>query len=213
MIMLRFRNFKKAYFNKLIIEIENVDLEKGVYWIRGSNGSGKSTLLKSVAGMIPFEGEISLFGLPNTTKNAMAYRKMVNYSDAEPLYPEYLKGIDLISFYRSINKTPSRKSIDELLERFKMKDAYLDPIGSYSSGMKKKLALILAFIGSPKLILLDEPLVALDYDAVKVVKELIVEFTSIGSSVLFTSHQEFENEVLFELQVLVIENNKLISTK
>ncbi|HTE24545.1 ATP-binding cassette domain-containing protein, partial [Flavitalea sp.] len=61
--MLIFQNFKKAYNRETVIGIENLFLDSGVYWIKGENGTGKSTLLKSIAGLIPFEGQISLAGV------------------------------------------------------------------------------------------------------------------------------------------------------
>ena len=90
--MLQFNNFRKSYGYHPILQIESLTIEPGIYWIKGVNGSGKSTLLKSIGGFLFFEGEILLNNV-NVKKEGVAYRKMVNIADAEPIYPEFLTTI------------------------------------------------------------------------------------------------------------------------
>ena len=162
--MLTFNQFKKSYHNELIVGIENLSLAPNVYWIIGENGSGKSTLLKCIAGVIPYQGNISCDSIFNNAKDRQSFRKIVNYAEAEPQYPEFLKGIDLIQFYKKA-KGASDEQIAILMSKLEVKSFAYRRIGEYSSGMLKKLSLALAFIGNPRLILLDEPLITLDKDA------------------------------------------------
>src|SRR5665213_1026700 len=81
--MLTFHQNKKSYNNEVIVEIENLSLSTGIYWIMGENGSGKSTLLKSIAGLVPYDGDISFQGLFINNKDRQSFRKIVNYAEAE----------------------------------------------------------------------------------------------------------------------------------
>ena len=146
-----FSQYKKLYNNELVIEIESLSLSSGVYWILGENGSGKSTLLKCIAGLIPYNGDISFQDISNKKKNNQLFRKLVNYAEAEPQYPEFLRGNDLIEFYKKA-KSATNEQAAYLRDKLEVKFASTK-IGEYSTGMIKKLSLALAFMGNPRLIL------------------------------------------------------------
>src|SRR5687768_4732769 len=95
--MLRINNFEKRYNDELIIAIEKLEFDHGIYWIKGENGSGKSTLFKSLAGLIPFRGTINFENI-DLVAHPVEYRKIVNFAEAEPLYPGFLTAKDLIRF-------------------------------------------------------------------------------------------------------------------
>ena len=136
---------------------------------------------------------------------------MVNYSEAEPLYPDFLNGRELIKFYVATKKGNIHECMRHA-EQLQLQHALQKQTGAYSSGMLKKLSLILAFAGNPKWILLDEPLITLDTDAVQVVLQLIEQAYQQGISFLLTSHQDvaFPHHNL-PLQTLYIKD-KTIST-
>ena len=161
--MLQLMNVKKNYGKHLVLEIPSLQLNTGIYWVKGANGSGKTTLLKMIAGLLPFEVEI-LFKNISLQNKPLDYRKNVSWAEAEPLFPAFMTGMDLIFLYRSIRKVP-QKAIDMLLELFTMTEYVNNAIGTYSAGMTKKLSLVLAFIGDSPLVVLDEPLITLDPEA------------------------------------------------
>lgn len=206
--MLTFNQYKKSYNNELIVEIEKRILDEGVYWILGENGSGKSTLLKCIAGIVPYEGNISCYGISNNNKDRQSFRKIVNYAEAEPQYPEFLKGMDLIQFYKK-TKGASNEQITTLLNILGVKSFASRKIGEYSSGMVKKLSLALAFMGNPRLVLLDEPLITLDKDATDATLHLIKEYEANGVSVILTSHQEFNRNTGINFKKLQLINHQL----
>ncbi|OQP42780.1 hypothetical protein A4H97_11490 [Niastella yeongjuensis] len=188
--MIHLQQVQKKYDQKLILNVPEFKLDKGIYWIYGLNGSGKTTFLKIIAGMIPFDGEAHINTI-SLKKNGVNYRKLVSFAEAEPVYPSYITGRDLVLFYQKIRKaTPSQ--IDRLIA-FSGLGPHLDnPIGTYSSGMVKRLSLLLAFIGNASFILLDEPLATLDTEAVHALPDLINEFRQqYGCSFIFSSHQPF----------------------
>ncbi len=199
--MIKIRNLKKSYTANLILEISDLTLADGLFWVKGLNGSGKSTLLKIIAGIIPFEGDVEINSI-NLHKNPTEYRRLVNYVEAEPLYPPFLAGSNLISFFNKTRDGTKAES-DKLISQFGISSFIKNPIGTYSSGMIKKLSLVLAFIGSPAYILLDEPLVTIDKESVPILFELIKEFSGKKVNFLFTSHQAFDltDLVISELEV------------
>src|SRR5689334_16178065 len=96
--MLHLRQYKKAYGPEPVLEIEDLKLAAGIYWLKGENGAGKTTLLKSIAGLIPFEGEIGVTNL-GLRQQRKLYTKAVSFAEAEPVFPAFLSGSDLQQFY------------------------------------------------------------------------------------------------------------------
>lgn len=206
--MLYFTHFEKSYDTTPVISIPEFVLQDGIYWLQGENGSGKTTLLKSIAGLIPFKGTIRIHDV-DIRKHRIQYRKWVNWADAEPVYPDFLTGSDLISFYQQTINADTKK-LNQIINSFGVNQFAHHKIGTYSSGMTKKLSLVLAFMGHPKWILLDEPLITLDTKAVDSCLSLIHSYNQQGVSFLITSHQSFLDAGLFNTQILRIENKKLV---
>ncbi|MFT7056625.1 MAG: ABC-2 type transport system ATP-binding protein, partial [Roseivirga sp.] len=153
--MLSLHQFEKSFGSQVILKIEDLSFVQGIHWVKGKNGSGKSTLFNCLAGLSPFKGEISFNDL-SLKKSAEQYKFKVNYSQSEPLFPAFLTGNEMINFFAKLKKAPSGQV--ELLTKQLSVKAYADqPCGTYSSGMTKKLSIVLAFLGQPELIILDEP--------------------------------------------------------
>lgn len=190
--MLQFDHVTKNYDRQQVLEISNLTLERKIYWLQGINGSGKTTFLSILAGQIPFDGDILLDGL-NLRLNPLPYRRLVRFAEAEPLYPDFITGSELISFFIEI-RNAAMVQTDMLINIFNMHRFLPQPIGTYSSGMVKKLSLLLAFIGKPALILLDEPLATLDEDSVHILPELISAYhKEFKTCFIFSSHQPFKS--------------------
>lgn len=95
--MLKLIDAKKSYNSQLILQVPILNLENGIYWVKGANGSGKSTFLKMVAALLPFEGDIVCNGI-SLKSDPLVYRQDVSWAQAEPLYPAFMSGMDLIFF-------------------------------------------------------------------------------------------------------------------
>jgi ABC-2 type transport system ATP-binding protein len=206
--MLKVKNFSKNYNNHTIVAVENLEIPEGIHWFKGINGSGKSTFFRSVAGIIPFEGEISWNNL-DIRKDAVSYRMLVNISEADPHYPDYLSGFDLLNFIAESKKAdPSQlKKLSEILG---VNVYWKSAIGTYSSGMLKKISLLSAFLGQPSLIMLDEPLITIDDRSVQIIYELVKEYAEKqGVSFLLSSHQDFRFESLSIKNMSLVQNQTI----
>ncbi len=202
--MLQILNYKKYYNDDLALSIPSLEIPTGIHWIKGKNGSGKTTFFKTLAGLIPFEGSICIKGNVDLKKNALQYRLLVNFAEAEPLYPDFLTAKDLIHFVAHAKKAPAQQK-EKLISTLAI-DGFLNhPCGTYSSGMLKKLSLVLAFLGKPSLIILDEPLTTIDDQTVEKVYELINFYRKqLHTTFLLSSHQSFDCSALpFDSSFLV----------
>lgn len=188
--MLAFEQYRKSYHGNLVLHIPQLLLPAGVYWLQGINGAGKSTLLRSIAGLLSFEGTIRV-EQKDVKKQRMAYLQTVNWLEAEPLYPSFLTGNELIRFYLDTKKG-DRQQTRLCAEALGVDKFGPQKVQTYSSGMTKKLAILLAFIGQPRLILMDEPLITLDATAMQTCMGLVKEAADKGVSFLMTSHQPFD---------------------
>ena len=206
--MLSITDFKKKYAGNQhpVLSIPELNVDAGIYWFKGENGSGKTSLFKSIAGLIPFEGTIVVNGF-NIIQHRMTYTKLVNYAEAEPVYPAFLTGTDLIEFYKH---TKGGSFPAALFESLGVEKFMHQKTATYSSGMLKKLSLVLGFMGNPQLILLDEPLIALDVAAVEALQLMILQFSRQAVSFLITSHQPLSSEVMEVATTFLLKGKMLL---
>ena len=202
--MLELEGLKKTYNSHLILDIKKLKLSAGIYWINGKNGSGKTTLMKILAGVIPFEGSVALHAV-DLIKEPIAYRRQINYSEAESLYPSFLTGKELLKFVQAARKD-SDINVQALIDIWGIRGFMNDRIETYSSGMIKKLSLALVFIGNTRLVLLDEPLITLEDSALPILFKLMSDRAKVGTSFLFTSHQSFPELEIPLIGKIMIEN-------
>lgn len=186
---------KKSYQDTPVLDIASLQLVPGIYWLQGENGAGKTTCMKVMAGLIPFKGEIVLNGNVSSKAHPVQFRRLINYAEAEPLYPSFLTGRDLLELYLN-TKGGNREQIKAIGEQLGIDVFVNNPVSSYSSGMLKKLSLLLAFTGDPVLILLDEPLITIDVQALRVLYDLIRTYSAKGVTFCITSHQPLDQQEL-----------------
>ena len=211
--MLEINGLTKVYGTTRAVDDLTLHIRPGeIYGFIGHNGAGKTTTLKSVAGILPFdEGEILINGRSIREQPMECKRDMAYIPDNPDLY-EFMTGIRFLNFVADIYQVPAdvrSRRIGELADTFEIKENLAQPIGSYSHGMKQKLALISAWIHEPKLILMDEPFVGLDPKASHILKQMMREVCDRGGAIFFSTHVLEVAEKLCD-KVAIIKNGKLI---
>lgn len=177
-----------------MLTVPDLHLPPGVHWLEGVNGAGKTTLFRALAGLIPAEGTATLTAHSSNLdlhRDPIAWRRAVNYGEAEPLYPAFLTCRELAAYVATAKGAPAGQLL-AVVEALGATAFWHQPTGTYSSGMLKKTSLVLAFLGEPRLILLDEPLITLDTAAQRAVETLVAERAAAGVGFLLSSHQPFD---------------------
>ena len=177
-----------------ILAVDNVDLtlKPGeIFGLLGPNGSGKSTTLKMLMGLVqPDSGSIRVLGM-NVLEDPVAVKQLVGYAPESPRLYEFLTGIEYLDFVGDVYGVPTaekKNRINEYLKALQLEGREGDMISSYSEGMKQKIALISAFLHKPKLLILDEPLTALDPRSARIVKDFLHELKMQGVTTIMSTH-------------------------
>lgn len=213
--MLEIKGLTKKYKNadKNAIEDINLTIENGdIYGFIGPNGAGKSTTIKCLVGIHSFEkGSIMLDGL-SIKDNPIEFKHQISYVPDNPDLYEFLTGMEYINFVSNVyDEDVSKEDIINLAKKFNLENNLLEPIRTYSHGMKQKIALIGALIHKPKHIVLDEPFVGLDPKAAFDLKEIIKELCQNGMMVFFSSHV-LEVVEKFCNKIAIIKNGQIVSS-
>ncbi len=214
--MLEINGLTKEYpGGKKAVDNLSFEVEAGqIHGFIGHNGAGKTTTLRCVTGIMDFSaGQISIDG-HDIIKEPIKAKEITAFLPDNPDIYEYLTGIQYLKFiadmYR-ISEAERRESIEKYADAFKMTGNLGNPVGSYSHGMKQKLALISAFIRKPRLLILDEPFVGLDPEGSYTMKQYLREVCDNGGAVLFSSHVLEVVQSLCD-KVTIIKQGKLITS-
>lgn len=153
--------------------------------LAGHNGAGKSTLMKMLLGLLtPTSGSISINGYSATS---LAARQLIGYlPETVALYPN-MTGFETLDFFADL-KHVSRERNRELLTRVGIIEAAKKRVGTYSKGMRQRLALAQALLGQPKILLLDEPTTGLDPASRADFYRILNELRAQGTAILLSSH-------------------------
>lgn len=179
----------KAFGEKHAVDALDLTVKRGeIYGFVGRNGAGKSTVMKMLAGLVlPTSGEIALLG--EHQKPGCTSRRMGALIE-EPGVLRSLTGLENVACRAmSLGVVDAERVAAETLQEVGLADAAHKRVKSYSLGMKQRLGLALALVGSPDLLLLDEPFNGLDPQGVRSVRDLIVSLArDRGVTVLISSH-------------------------
>ena len=210
--MLKIENLTKKYGDKRATDALTLHILPGeICGFIGHNGAGKTTTIKAAVGLIDFdEGEIFIDGI-SVRENPMECKRRIAYIPDNPDLYDFLTGIKYLDFVADVFGVGSERNekIAKLADAFGLTADLASPIGTYSHGMKQKLAIIAAYIHSPKLIIMDEPFVGLDPKASHTLKEMMREHCSGGGAIFFSTHVLDVAEKLCD-KVAIIRNGKLV---
>lgn len=211
--MLEIKNLTKVYGEKKAVDNLTLEIKAGeIYGFIGHNGAGKTTTLKSVAGILHFdEGEITING-KSVKEDPIGCKKDMAYIPDNPDLYDFMTGMKYLNFIADIFRVSQEErdeKIKKYAELFQIDKDLNEAISAYSHGMKQKLAIISAWIHTPKLIIMDEPFVGLDPKAAHILKEMMHEFCAAGGAIFFSTHVLEVAEKLCD-KVAIIKNGQLI---
>ncbi|MEG1857920.1 MAG: ABC transporter ATP-binding protein [Pseudoflavonifractor sp.] len=212
--MLTVSHYTKVYSGgKKAVDDLSLNVAAGeIYGFIGPNGAGKTTTLRAVAGVMDFtEGSIQIGGF-DVKKDPTAAKKITAFLPDNPDLYEFLSGIRYLNLIADLYEIPSDTRTNltaKYADAFQLTGNLGSAIGSYSHGMKQKLALISALIRQPKLLILDEPFVGLDPAAAHLLKGFLAELCGGGGAVFFSTHVLEVAEKLCH-RVGIIQDGRLI---
>ncbi len=210
--MLHIEHLTKRYGDRVAVSDLSLRIAPGeIFGFIGHNGAGKTTTLKSAVGILPYdEGEVTVGGI-SMKEDPLACKRMMSYLPDQPDLYEFMTAVKYLRFIADIYGMGEEREerISALAERLGIKDDLAQPISAFSHGMKQKVAIIAAFLHSPRLILMDEPFVGLDPRASHVLKEMMREHCASGGAIFFSTHVLDTAEKLCD-KVAIIKAGRLV---
>ncbi len=183
-------NVKKKYDKKTVVNINELSIgEKEIYGLIGPNGAGKSTIMKMICGLLENNGGDILIGnRPMNRKNRIELLKNIGSLIEEPSYYDNLTGYENLRIIKEL-KNLKESDIDKALEIVGLTANKNKLVKKYSLGMKQRLAIAIAIIGLPKIIILDEPTNGLDPKVKDEIRNLIKNLPKkYDTTVMVSSH-------------------------
>jgi ABC-2 type transport system ATP-binding protein len=208
------RGLTKRYGDLLALESLELEVPTGsVFGFLGPNGAGKTTTLRILTSLAnATDGTAAIVGVP-AGDGEPNRRGLIGYLDQDPRFHGWMRGRELLELVGSLygmRGTELRTRIDETLELVGLADAGRRAIGGYSGGMRQRLGLAQAILNRPPVLLLDEPVSALDPEGRRDVLEVI---RGLGreSTVLFSTHILNDVERVCD-RVAILDRGRLVTT-
>jgi len=203
------QNVTKSYGRIQALNGVSFDVPEGsVFGILGPNGSGKTTLLSIILDVLRANnGNFLWFGQPGSPEQ----RKKIGSLLETPNFYHYLSAVNNLKVTQSISGRGSAADIDSVLKKVNLYERRNSRFSTYSLGMKQRLAIAAALLGSPRVLVLDEPTNGLDPVGIAEIRELIVELKNAGHTIIMASHLLDEVEKVCT-HVAILKTGKLITT-
>jgi len=206
------KEIKKAFKDKQVLKGVNLEVEKGsIFALLGSNGAGKTTLIRILTTLLkPDDGEV-LIGGYDVEKLPFKVRELFSLTGQFAATDEALTGRNNLQIIGELNhlKNVPQKS-EELLERFRLRDAADLQVSSYSGGMRRRLDIAMSIMSEPEIIFLDEPTTGLDPQNRAAMWQLVKELSESGTTIFLTTQYLEEAEMLAD-RIAILNEGKIIS--
>jgi ABC-2 type transport system ATP-binding protein len=194
----KFKIGKKEESELIAVDGLSLEVERGeVFGFLGPNGAGKTTTVRMLTGLIrPTSGSAQIAGF-ELGKNDTEIRRNVGILTESPGMYERLTAEKNLKIFANLYDVPDvEKSVDKYLSMLGLWERRNDAVGSFSKGMRQKLAVARALIHEPQILFLDEPTTGLDPEASKTVRDFIEELKTEGRTIFMTTHNLDEAEKL-----------------
>jgi ABC-2 type transport system ATP-binding protein len=190
--MIEFQNVCRSYGDKLAVDNLNLRVSAGeLYALLGHNGAGKTTAIKMLVGLMrPAQGTIHVGGYNVVTQTREA-TALIGYVPDQPYLYDKLSGREILQFVArmyGMSTEQTARAIDREIGRFELGEFVSELTETYSHGMKQRTVFASALLHSPRLLVVDEPMVGLDPHSIRLVKDLLREEVAGGMCVLMSTH-------------------------
>lgn len=202
--MIKCTGLTKNY--KTVKALKGISFEitgKGCFGFLGGNGSGKSTTMRILAGLAnPTSGKVYMDG-KDVSEKSVQIASVVGYLPQHPSFYEYMTGEEWLMFVGglfNIDVKESKLRTEQFLKKCGIWDARKRRIGGYSGGMKQRLGLAQALMNHPKILLLDEPVSALDpigrHEVLNIIEDMKKDFTIFMSTHILEDVEKIADHIL-----------------
>lgn len=202
------KNLTKRIKGTTILDNITVSMQGGnIYGLRGKNGSGKTMLMRSLCGLIqPSEGEVIIDGL--CLGKDVDFPPSAGVLIENPSFLNGYTGFQNLKMLAFIEGKVSDEEIRKVMDKVGLHADDKRKYRKYSLGMKQRLGVACALMGEPDLILLDEPLNALDENGMELVKELLIQLKEQQKIIVVACHDSEDLEYLSDI-IFKIDNGRL----
>jgi len=207
--MIQVENLVKRFGKLIAVNNISFSVKKGeavAFW--GSNGAGKTTVLRCLLGIISHEGKIHINGF-DVLKAGKKARELIGFVPQEISFHDNLSVKETLEFYAQLKRT-TPESVEDWIKRLGLNPHLEKTIKELSGGMKQKLALAIALLANPPILLLDEPTANLDMHSRDDFLELLAILKREGKTIVFSSHR-LEEVFSFADRVLILDQGSLIA--
>ena len=213
-MMIKVLGLTKYYGSKPAAKDISFEVQRGeVFGLLGTNGAGKSTTIKMLCGLLkPTRGSIKI-GEVDLQRMPLKAKSLMGYLPENPLIYDKLTGaetLELIGKLRKLSNNMIKQRVKYYSETLGLGEQIYHEVGTYSKGMRQKLAIAMTLIHDPEMILLDEPASGLDPKYTKLLKDWIRNLSANGKTILLSTHIIEMAETLCN-RIGVIDQGKLMA--
>jgi ABC-2 type transport system ATP-binding protein len=210
--MIKIKGVSKKFQDKTVIHNLDLHIKEGEFYaLIGPNGAGKSTLVKLIAGLLqPTKGEILLDGV-SMAEYPREAKSLIGYIPDEPTVWDGMTGFEFLNFVGALYGMSLKERsqyIQKLLKIYKLNGTEHQLYQDYSRGFRQKYSILAALLHSPKILLIDEPIVGLDPISIDITKNILDTFVKDGGTVLMVTHTLFVAQEL-ATKIGIFEKGKL----
>ena len=209
---LRIEHLTKSYGKKIALNDFSATLSNGIYGLLGPNGAGKSTMMKILTeNLSADEGKVFVNGNLSEDMGA-AYRSLLGYMPQQQgLYPHFTarRFLYYIAGLKGLNKKQAAVEIERVAAMVNMTEHLDKRLGTYSGGMKQRILIAQAVLGSPKILILDEPTAGLDPKERIRIRNLISQI-ALDRIVILATHVVSDVEFIAK-EIIMLRNGELVS--
>lgn len=206
--MICMEDVNKKIKGKVILEDINIIFEKGlVYGLKGINGCGKTMLMRMASGLIyPDSGSVKVNG--RILGRELSFPESIGLLIENPVFLDGYTGLGNLELLASLRGEVKKEDLEEALRRVGLDPADKRKYRKYSLGMKQRLGIAASIMEKPEVLILDEPINALDTNGVELFEQILHEEKERGILILLTCHDE-QKLRMYADKIVMIENGRI----